>query len=188
MRRLCCGISSGCCGARCRSHRCRSIRLAHRLPGRAAMIVRLVSMAVVAAVVVAGRVTVVVVMLAALAVGAGGGGAMGVVPAAVVVAPSAVVVPLTEADARRLAVAVIRSGRRLRATRRLAAAMPTAIKAAVPATVTGRAMATGTASLVTRRDMTRGGGRAKAADTLTVAGTGMMPGVAVITTVVPLVL
>jgi hypothetical protein len=94
---------------------------------------------------------------------------------------------VTEADARRSAVAVIRRGRRPRATRRLAAAMPTAIKVAVPATVTVRAMATVTASLVTRRAMTRGADRAMAADTLTAAGLGMMPDVAVITTVVPAV-
>lgn len=156
------------------------------------MIVRRVAMArtvmvVAAAVAVAVRAIAVVVMVAALAVVAGAEAVMGVVPAAVVVAPSAVDVLVTEADARRSAVAVMRRGRRPRATRRLAAAMPTAIKVAVPATVTVRAMATVTASLVTRRDMTRGADRAMAPDTLTAAGMGMMPGVAVITTVVPAV-
>jgi hypothetical protein len=120
---------------------------------------------------------------------------MGVVPAAVVVAPSAVDVPLAEADARRSAVAVIRSGRRLPATRRLAAVMPTAIKAAVPATVTVRAMGTVTASLVTRRDMTRGADRvmtrgarpAIVAGTLTAAATATTPDVAVMATLVPAV-
>ena len=151
------------------------------------MIVRRVAMArtvvvvVAAAAVVAVRAMAVVVMVAALAVVAGAEAAMGVVPAVVVVAPSAVDVLLAEADARHSAVAVIRSGRRLRATRRLAAETPTATKGAVSEMVTVRAMATVTPSLVTRRDTTRGAGRA------TPAGMGMTPDVAVMATVVPAV-
>jgi hypothetical protein len=153
------------------------------------MIVRLGAMVRIVAVV--DRAMAVVVMVAALAVVAGARVAMGVVPAAAVVAPSAADVLVMEADARHSAVGVIPSGRRLRATRTLAAVKPTAIKAAVPAMVTVRA--TATANLPIRRDMTRdavrvmtrGAHPAMVADTVTAAATAMTRDVAVMATVVP---
>src|SRR5580700_6744675 len=136
MRRLCCGTLSACCGARCRSHLCPSIRSAPRLLGRAPaeMIVRLGATARIVTVggggVAADRAMAVAVTAAAEAA------MMEAVPAAAVVA-------LSEA------VAVgIRSGRMPQAPRNLPADRSTA--------TLDHATATATASPAKRKVTTRG--------------------------------